>query len=207
MPDSNTSLSVLHWLIGGYGLPSDISRHLELTKPSSDINHGGRTKSTCSGLVLAAEHLRAEDIKMYYPWQQPGKRGSLCDVLRRAWRPAGLNVGGGTWGRFEAGFLNNITFKTSHATTNCSSNLFRPVRRSEIILLNFPSTNVHSLYHKFTYLLPFELCAAVSSFLTPIEDHLSELFGVVRRSLEASGAAQQRFLLSNFIQNFKMILF
>ena len=162
--------------------------------------------STCSGLVLAAERPRAEDINVYHPWQQPGKRG-LCDILRRAWRPARLSVGGGTWGPFEGGFLINITFKTSHATTNCSSNLFRPVRRSEIILLNFPSTNVHSLYHKFTYLLPFELCAAVSSFLTPIEDHLSELFGVVRRSLEASGEAQQKLLLSNFIQNFKMILF
>lgn len=147
-----------------------------------------------------------EDIKMYYPWQQLGKRG-FSDALRRVWRPADLNVGGGTWGRFEAGFLINITFKTSHATINCSSYLFRPVRRFEIILPKFPSTNVHSLYHKFTYLLPAELCAAVSSFLTPIEDHLPELFGVVRRSLEASGEAHQRFLLSNFIQNFEMILF
>lgn len=79
-------------LIGGYGfLSNNISRRLESTTSSSDINnvqHGGRTKSTCSGLVLEAEHLTGEE---YHPWQQPGKRGfakgaeARCQVERRRW--------------------------------------------------------------------------------------------------------------------------
>lgn len=138
--------SITHWLIGAhYSLPSDISRRLESITPSFDINvqHGGRTKSTCSCLVLEAEwHLRGEDIKMYHPLQQQaGKRG-FCDVLR-AWRPAGSNVGGGTRGRFEGGFLINIVpskRRIGQATIDCSSSLFRPVRRGfEIILLKLPA--------------------------------------------------------------------
>ena len=102
MSDSITNFFVLLWLIADYGLPSDISRRLESTTSSFGINvqHGGRTKSTCSALVLEVEQsLRGEDIKMYHPWQQPGKKG-FSDVLRRAWRPAGLNLGGGARDRF-----------------------------------------------------------------------------------------------------------
>jgi len=124
---------VLLWLIADYGLPSAISRRLESTTSSFDVQHGGRTKYTCSGHVLEAEHLRGEDIKMYHPWQQPWKKG-FCDVLRRAaWRPAGLNVGGGTRDRFEGGFLIHIVpSKRRTGQSNCSSSLFRPVRRTAL---------------------------------------------------------------------------